>query len=141
MFALALACIAGLAQANKAVASSEPLLDLPMNLVKGQTFPNFQFFGGDVEESVMQYSLLQNLTPLPVAIKMIAQQVRNALGPDSEAHGQPKEFLFFVNAAVVTQNDQDDRQAPYWSNTVPNRKTALTPRVRVRRPRPSTRHV
>ena len=110
---------AAIAQANKEVAS-EPLLDLPMNLVKGQTFPNFQFFGGDIEASVMQYSLLQNLTPLPVAINMIAQQVRAALGPDSEAYGQPKKFLFFVDAAVVTQNEQDERKAPYWSNTVPN---------------------
>ena len=100
---------------------AKPILDLPVNIVEGKTFPNIQFFGGDIEESAMKYSISNNLKPLPLAVNIIGKLLRDNLGDDVvDKYGAAKEFLFFVSAVLATEDKDDKRQSPIWSNSSPN---------------------
>jgi len=100
-----------------------PLLDLPVNLVEGKTFPNIQFFGGgDIENAAMTYAMTNKVEPLKVAIKTVSKLLRDNLGENViDTYGPAKEFLFFVPNVLASQNKEDKKHTPFWSNSSPNK--------------------
>jgi len=103
-----------------------PLLDLPVNLVEGTTFPNIQFFGGDIENAAMTYAMQNKVEPLKAAINIVSKLLRDNLSETViDTYGPAKEFLFFVPNVLASQNKEDKKNTPFWSNTSPNKFSAV----------------